>query len=104
MKNLISLSEAVEELELPGHGTAEVHVSAEGNYDGSRGMLLLTLSSGIRPLVDADTCLRPAWLPNPQLLQEHVSVEEATALAREIFSHWAEKVRRAIPAHAHPVL
>jgi hypothetical protein len=100
MKHLIALSEALEELELSGGGTAEVQVSADGDYDESRGVLALTLDSSIRPLLDAEACVRPAWLPNPQSLQEHVDMDEATTLARDIFQHWVEKVRRAIPSHA----
>lgn len=102
MNRLIALSEALEQVEIAGGGTAEVQVSADGEYDESRSMLSLTLGDAVRPLLKADACARPAWLPTPQLVREHIALEEATTLARDIFRHWVEKVRRAIPDH--PVL
>lgn len=100
MSHLIALSEALEQLEISGGGTAEVLVSAEGHYDEARGMLVLALDNSVRPLLGADSCARPAWLPSPQLLEEHVELDEATTLARDIFRHWVERVRQAIPDRA----
>jgi hypothetical protein len=40
-----------------------------------------------------DVCTRPEWLPRGETLREHVSVEEASEMARDIFWRWTKKVR-----------
>lgn len=100
MKNLISISEAVAEIALAGEGTAELYVSVDGTYDEAHSLLSVTLDSDLRSLTGAAHLERPAWLPASQSLQEHVEADEATMLARDVFQHWVEKVRRAIPSDA----
>lgn len=98
MKHIISISEAIAEIAVPDGGNAEVHAEVEGTYDEEKSLLLVTLQSEVRPMLKDTHLERPSWLPASQSLKEHVAEEEATTLARDIFRHWVEKVRRAIPA------
>ena len=101
MNKLISLAEPMVEFPLRSGERGELFATAEGSYDSQRELLCLelgaeVLSSGT-PVIEQ----RPPWLPEPQALKEHVPLGEATTLARDIFRHWVDKVRRRIPADLH---
>ncbi len=96
MKNLISTSEMLTEVSLPD-GAAQVFVSADGTFDSTRSRVAVTLDSELRPCIPGPPLPRPSWLPGKQVVEEHVPEEEATLLARDVFRHWVEHVRRAVP-------
>jgi hypothetical protein len=97
MKQVISISEAVAEFALPLGGVGEVHVSIDGSHDPERELLVASLDCELRATGTPVPPERPAWLPAHELIKQHVGADEATTLARDIFHHWVEKVRRAIP-------
>ncbi|MHA3772284.1 hypothetical protein ACXR0O_12185 [Verrucomicrobiota bacterium sgz303538] len=97
MRTLISTSEIVAEVS-SSSGPAEVHVSAEGTFDTERSEVTVTLDSELRTCTSGSPIPRPAWLPSLQVVKEHVDAEEATLFARDVFHHWAEQVRHAVPS------
>lgn len=96
MKTLISTSEVLAEVTSPA-GPAQVFVSAEGTFDGTRSRVSVTLDCELRPCTPGTPLAKPSWLPERQVVEEHVPEEEATLLARDVFHHWADRVRRSVP-------
>lgn len=97
MNKLISISEPVVTFQGPD-GPLEIAATAEGEYDLDAHVLTIILDTSAH-LGSVEDSEQPSWLPPGETLREHVSQEEATVLARDIFEHWAEKVRDAAADH-----
>lgn len=42
----------------------------------------------------------PDWLPANQTVREHIELDEARDVTKDIFASWCHKVERAIPARS----
>lgn len=101
MKRIIDTNESLGTLETP-QGTCELCATANAGYDESSGTLMIELDAHLRTSdwhakqqrVTAD------WLPPKEKLREHVSLEEAADVARDIFHRWVRKVKEAAPTLA----
>ncbi|HVR35654.1 MAG TPA: hypothetical protein VMS21_07360 [Methylomirabilota bacterium] len=103
MSLVIDSSEVLGTVETPG-GTAEVCASAEGEFDESKGRLVVRLEAFLRPtdLLARERHFRAEWLPGNETVSESVDLDESREMAREIFHRWVRKVREAAP-RLHPV-
>lgn len=101
MNHPISLSEFITRFADPESGvTMELHATLEAQYDSAGHAVVANL--------DAYTCpddaahmrerARPAWLPPAQTVRAGGGVEEASAIARDIFHSWVRQVRTTLPA------
>ncbi len=79
-------------------GRCEVVAAAEGSYETAAGQLQVQLDAFLRPvdLTHAERHLPADWLPHPQVVDETVSEEEATAATRAVFESWSHRVRLAL--------
>lgn len=100
MRKVLSISEIVQDLDLEME-PRELCASAEADYDEKKSTLVVRLDAFVRQVRHAgsDTCLKPDWLPQGQTLREHVSEEEASEMARDIFHRWTKKIRESAEAH-----
>ncbi|MHA3771458.1 hypothetical protein ACXR0O_07970 [Verrucomicrobiota bacterium sgz303538] len=96
MRTIISTSEIVAEINT-WEGLAEMHANAEGTFDVDQSLVTGTLECDLRPSIPGPATPQPELLPARQVVREHVSVDEATLFARDVFHHWVERVRRADP-------
>jgi hypothetical protein len=96
VKNIISLSEIVGEIERP-EGPCELCASADGAYDEASARLNVKLDCFLRPSGTAEGTTIPVdWLPHPETVTESVSRPEASAMSKDIFSAWVRRVRKAV--------
>ena len=96
VKNIISLSEIVGEIERP-EGPCELCASADGAYDEGSARLNVKLDCFLRPLgIPEGATVVVDWLPHPETVIESVSRPEASAMAKDIFGAWVRRVRKAI--------
>jgi hypothetical protein len=96
MESVVFLSEIVAEIG-GDHNPQEVCASADAIYDRERGLVIVDLDSLIRPSGIVGTQIPVDWLPKKQTVKEGVPREEASELARDIFSSWVKRVRGSIP-------
>jgi hypothetical protein len=101
MRNVVSLSEIVGQVESPG-GSQGVCATAEGTYDEHSSELTVKLDCFVRPFLTArqNNEIRAEWLPGSEAVTESVSSTEALQVAKEIFANWVPRVRRSIPEAA----
>ena len=99
MKRVIETSETLGLLETP-EGQRELCASATGSFDESAGLLAVDLEAFLRnvDLVTKERRFSADWLPKPETARERVSMEEASAVAREIFHNWVRRVRDSSPS------
>ncbi len=97
MKKVLSISEIVQNLDLELE-PRELCAAAEADYDDTASSLIIKLDAFVRQVHHSgpDVCTRPDWLPRRETLREHVSVEEASDMARDIFRRWTRKVRDSV--------
>ncbi len=91
-------SEIIETLQ-EGDGELEVCGTAETHYDVTAQKISVTLDSFARRVSasgDGEHQSR-SWLPAAEQVAEHLSHDEATAFAKDVFQSWVRKVRTAIP-------
>ena len=91
-------SEIIETLQ-EGDGALEVCATAETQYDSSAQKIFVALDSfarGVSASGDGEHQSRP-WLPAAEQVTEHLSHDEATAFAKDVFQSWVRTVRTAIP-------
>jgi hypothetical protein len=102
MKRIIDTNEVLGTVETP-QGTCEVCATADANYDESAQKLSVVLDSYLRTtdLLTKEQRVTAGWLPAPEMVREHVGVEEAHEVARDIFHRWVRKVKEAVPALTH---
>ena len=82
-----------------GDGELEVCATAETHYDSSAQRVSVTLDSFVRGVSasgDGEHQSR-LWLPAAEQVTEHLSHDEATAFAKDVFQSWVRKVHAAIP-------
>lgn len=91
-------SEIIETLH-EGDGELEVCATAETQYDSSAQKISVALDSFARCLSASGGSehVSRAWLPAAEQVSEHLSHDEATAFAKDVFQSWVRKVRTAIP-------
>ena len=77
----------------------DVFATAHAAYDPPSGTLTVTLDSYLRSevLAHLEQKIVPPWLPPAQVDREHVSAEEASELAKEVFHRWCARVQQQIP-------
>jgi hypothetical protein len=97
MNKLISLVEPVVSTNMDEGPPLEISATAEGEFDPGSSVLTVRLDTVIHQGVMPEADHR-AWLPAAEVVHEHVDQEEATVVARDVFEHWVEKVRRAVSA------
>jgi hypothetical protein len=92
------ISEIIETL---GEGDTEMEVcaTAESQYDPSEQKISVALDSFARRIcASGDGQHQPQpWLPPAERVTEHLSRNEATTFAKDVFQSWVRKVRAAIP-------
>lgn len=81
----------------------EACATAEAQFDESQSRMTVELDSFIRPidLRSKEHHLQAAWLPKKTNVQEAVSAEEATEVAKDIFRRWVRMVHQAMPSQAN---
>ena len=77
----------------------EVCAEAVGNHDRSGSLLTVNLRAYLRTTEHGHLgeTTTPDWLPAPEMVAEHVDVEEAHEMVNDIFASWCWKVADAIP-------
>lgn len=96
MDPVVFLSEIVAEVG-SDHNPQEVCATADAAYDRQRGVVVVELDCLIRPSGIVGTRIPVDWLPKKQIVKEGVPREEASELARDVFSSWVRRVRSSIP-------
>ncbi len=91
-------SEIIETLR-EGDDEMEICATAETQYDPSAEKISVTLDSFARCVSASGDSehLSRAWLPAAEQVTEHLSRDEATAFAKDVFQSWVRKVHAAIP-------
>ena len=94
----MSISEIIETVH-EGGAEVEVCATAEAQYDPPEQKISVALDSFARRLfASGDGQHRPqGWLPAPEHVTEHLSRNEASTFAKDVFQSWVRKVRAAIP-------
>lgn len=99
MKGIIDLTRVVGSVQINGH---PFEVCAEAVADMTTSS---TMTVQLRSYLHAEEQTHlmesstPDWLPLPSTITEHVSHEEASAAARDIFASWCHKVQAALARH-----
>lgn len=77
----------------------EVCAEAEASHDKVTGQLMVSLRSYLRTLehTHLGEGASAGWLPAPEVVREHVDHDEASEMAKDVFSSWCHKVQQAIP-------
>jgi len=98
LEKLISIAEIVETLPDAG-GEIEVGATADATYDSAAEKISVALGSFARRLASSGKGehLPQRWLPPAEQVTEHLSRDEATTFAKDVFQSWVRKVREAIP-------
>lgn len=96
MDSVVFLSEIVAEVGAD-HNPQEVCATADATYDRERGLVIVELDSLTRPSGIVGTRNPVDWLPKKQIVKEGVPRDEASELARDVFSSWVKRVRSSIP-------
>ena len=96
MDSVVFLSEIVAEVG-GDHNPQEVCATADATYDRDRGIVIVELDSLVRPSGIVGTRNPVTWLPEKQIVKEGVPREEASELARDVFSSWVKQVRGSVP-------
>ena len=94
MRRVISISQSVAPIHAE-NGSWEVWASADANYDEAKLQLEVTFDSFLRRSRD-DKRLISNWLPGSQTVLSSVPLEEGGPLAKRMFEHWVERLRRTI--------
>lgn len=92
MNKLISISKPVATLQEP-EGPLMISATADSQYEPEEEMVTVELDTAIFPQ-ECEGEYR-SWLPAHETIREHVPQQDAAMLARDVFEHWSEKVRRA---------
>lgn len=103
MNSILNINEIVGTVELP-QGEFEVCASADATYDQKANSLVVRLDTSLRPCVTIENAAdrEATWLPKSQSVTEHVGIDEAGEVARDIFKRWVRKVRESAPALRSP--
>lgn len=91
-------SEIIETL-MEGDNEIEICASAQTDFNAGEEKVSVALDSFARCVSasgDHENVSR-AWLPNAEHVTEHLSHDEATAFAQDVFKSWVKKVRATIP-------
>lgn len=77
----------------------EVCAEAAASHDRTNSMLFVELRAFLRALehTHLGETAAASWLPAPEIVTEHVDLEEAGEMAKDIFATWCHKVKRAVP-------
>lgn len=103
MNNILNTTEIVGTVELP-QGDFEVCACADASYDQEGNSLVVRLDANLRPCAtnDKTTDGQAIWLPKKQSVTEHVAIDEAGEVARDIFKRWVRKIRESAPGLRSP--
>ena len=102
MSHILNTTEIVGTIQLP-QGKFELCALGDATYKQSSTSLVVGLEANLRPCLGSETVpVKPEWMPAPQTVTEHVAIEEAAELARDIFRRWVRKVREAAPGLRAP--
>lgn len=103
MNSILNTTEIVGTVELP-QGEFEVCASADATYNQNSGTLSVELGANLRPgaATDKTTDVHAEWIPKGQIVNEHVGIEEAGEVARDIFKRWVRKIRECVPSLRAP--
>jgi hypothetical protein len=98
MNSLLDITKVVGTAEMDGL-PYEVCAEAAASFDPAASQVSVNVRSFLRSIAQAHLgeVGSPAWLPAPETIREHVPFEDATALAKDVFSSWCHKVQHAIP-------
>lgn len=96
MEPVVFLSEIVAEIGAD-HNPQEVCASADAKYDRMRELVVVELDCLTRPSGIVGTRIPVDWLPKRQTVKEGVPRDEASEVARDVFSSWVKRVRASIP-------
>jgi hypothetical protein len=103
MNSILNTSEIVGTVEL-AQGEFEVCASADATYNQSSSALSVQLDAKLRPCGAGDKAsdVHVEWIPRRQIVNEHVAIEEAGEVARDVFKRWVQKVRECAPSLRAP--
>lgn len=95
---LLDTTQVISLIEVEG-APYEVCVEALASHDRSSSRLTVQLRAFLRAekhdhIGEVTT---PSWLPEPETVTEHVSSDEAHAVANDVFSSWRHKVTALLP-------
>jgi hypothetical protein len=103
MNSILNTTEIIGTVELP-QGDFEVCASADASYDQKGNSLVVRLDANLRPCAKSDNAAdgQAIWLPKKQFVTEHVAIDEAGEVARDIFKRWVRKIRESAPGLRSP--
>lgn len=80
-------------------GSYEVCAEATANHARGENSLTVDLRAYLRAThqTHLGETLVPGWLPDPQVVTEHVGIGEAHEMTNEIFAGWCRKVAASLP-------
>ncbi len=96
--SLLDTTQVISILEIEG-SPYEICVEAVATYDRSKNQLTVQLRAFLRAekhdhIGEIST---PSWLPAAETVTEHVSAEEAHAVADDVLASWRQKVAGCLP-------
>jgi hypothetical protein len=99
MNHVIHLSEIIGTID---DGVTEVCATADAEYDSSASKVSVSLDAFARRVVAAGNGhLSEPWLPQAEVVTEHLSRGDASNFARDVFYSWTRKVRSGVPTELH---
>lgn len=98
IRSLLDTTQVIRILEIEGV-PFEACVEATASHDRSTNQLTVNLRAFLRAekhdhIGEVST---PSWLPAAQTITEHVSAEEAHAVANDVLASWRHKVEGSLP-------
>lgn len=96
MTRVIQLSEILGTID---DGRTEICATADADYDPATSQVSVVLDAFARHIValgDGRHLPEP-WLPHRDVVTEHLSREDASGFARDVFHSWTRKVRGGVP-------
>lgn len=96
---LLDTTQVITILEIEGV-PYEVCVEALANHDRVKNLLTVQLRAFLRAEQHdhIGEISAPSWLPAAEAVTEHVSAEEAHAVANDVLASWRQKVAGHLPA------
>lgn len=99
MSSILNTTEIIGTVEFP-QGEFEVCAAADATYNQRAKTLAIRLSATLKHCACAENAapVTADWLPKGETVTEHVAIEEASEVARDVFKRWVRKLREAAPS------
>ena len=98
MRKILSLREVLCS-DRSSHDGWALCATADAKYDMSASTVQVELDSLVQPsdLPPGVNGLRQPWLPAREIVRRRVPLQQARAVARDLFRRWIAKVERTVP-------